>query len=221
LTASLSSKELGDRLRRHARRAGVNLRPQVAAGLIAYFELLARWNERINLTSLAAPEDAIDRLLIEPLLAARHLGELPPDSSLLDVGSGGGSPAIPLKLAIPGLRLWMVESKARKAAFLREAVRHLALANVRVETSRFEELLARPEMHESMDLLSVRAVRVEPRTLMSMQAFLKAGGQLLWFRSATGPDRVDAIPPLAWEATHPLVAGESGRLVILRKQVYR
>ncbi len=67
----------------------------------------------------------------------------------MDVGSGGGSPAIPLKLAVPRLRLTMVEAKARKSAFLREAVRHLGLEQRSVETARYEELLARPDLHEA------------------------------------------------------------------------
>ena len=57
----------------------------------------------------------------------------------------------------------MVEVKTRKAVFLREAVRELALKDAEVETSRFEELLSRPEMHESADIVTIRAVRVEPR----------------------------------------------------------
>ena len=124
-------------------------------GFERYFLLLAKWNAKVNLTAFRlAPggdDEAIDRLLIEPLVAAKHV---PPDAvSLLDAGSGGGSPALPLKLALPGLRLRMVEVKTRKAVFLREAIRELALKDAEVETSRFEELLSRPEMHESADIV--------------------------------------------------------------------
>ena len=70
-------------------------------------------------------DETFDRLLIEPLIASRYLPST--DCSVIDVGSGGGSPAIPLKLAMPGISLRMVESKTRKAAFLREAVRRLVV----------------------------------------------------------------------------------------------
>ena len=86
---------------------------------------------------------------------------------------------IPLKLADPELHLRMVEVKTRKAVFLREAVRTLGSRDAEVETSRFEELLPRPELHESLDLVSIRAVRIEARTLLTLQAFLKTGGKIL------------------------------------------
>jgi 16S rRNA (guanine527-N7)-methyltransferase len=211
----VSSRDAAGRIRRRARRAGLTVPSQLIEGLACYYELLARWNVKINLTSLVDSDEAVDRLIVEPLVAARHV---PPESGLLDVGSGGGSPAIPLKLAAPGLRLWMVESKTRKAAFLREAVRVLQLENAHVEASRYEELLTRPDLHESLDVVTLRAVRVEVRVLMSLQAFLRPGGRILLFRGPSGPEAPSAVPlPLVWEATYPLVEWLRSRLVILRK----
>ena len=74
----------------------------LASSLVTYYELLARWNRKINLTSLEDPDEAIDRLLLEPVIAARHLS--PAVVNVMDVGSGGGSPALPLALAL-GLAL--------------------------------------------------------------------------------------------------------------------
>ena len=114
----------------------------------------------------------------------------------------------------------MVESKTRKAVFLTEAVRHLHIADASVETARFEQLLSRPDLHEAADLVTVRAVRVEARTLMTLQAFLKPAGQLFWFRSAAGPSAPSNVPPpLRWMATHPLVDANSSRLVVLSKDL--
>jgi 16S rRNA (guanine527-N7)-methyltransferase len=211
----VAPRDLRTRLARRASKAGVFVEPELADRLIAYYELLARWNRKINLTALDEPDAAIDRLLLEPVIAARHL----PASakSLMDVGSGGGSPAIPLKLTAPRLGLTMVEVKARKSAFLREAIRHLELVNVTVETSRYEELLARPELHESFDVLSLRAVRVEPEALTSLQAFVKPGGSLFLFRGPGGPDAPGLLPPLEWTATHPLVESLQSRLTVLAK----
>src|ERR671919_21627 len=95
----------------------------------------------------------------------------------------------------------------------REAVRDLGLAHVDVETSRFEELLARPELHEALDLLTIRAVRVEPKTLVTLQAFLKPGGQLFLFRGPGGGDVAESLTPaLSWLATYPLVDALRSRL---------
>jgi 16S rRNA (guanine527-N7)-methyltransferase len=208
---------LRTRLKRRAARAGVVLPDALATQLAAYFELLERWNRKINLTALDDPEAAVDRLLLEPVLAGRHLPGKGP-LALMDAGSGGGSPAIPLTLAAGGrVQLTMVESKTRKCAFLREAVRQLGIEAI-VENARFEELLARPELHESFDVLSVRAVRIESRTLTTLQAFLRPGGQMLLFRGPLGPDPVaDIIPPLEWVTTVPLIDSLRSRLSILRK----
>ena len=188
----------------------------LASGLVDYFDLLSRWIKKINLTALDDADEAIDRLLLEPLVASRYL---PGNAgSLMDVGSGGGSPAIPLKLAAPTLRLVMVEVKARKSAFLREAVRSLGLKDSHVETSRYEELLARPELHEAFGVLTIRAVRVEPKVLNTLQAFLQPLGSLFLFRGPSGPDAPAMYPPLQLFGTHPLVESIQSRLTILTKR---
>jgi 16S rRNA (guanine527-N7)-methyltransferase len=216
----MSGRELRERIRKRAKRAGLDLSAELLDGLERYFALLAKWNAKINLTSFqfesGGHDEAVDRLLIEPVIAATHVA--PNAQTAIDIGSGGGSPAIPLALAAPQLRLRMVESKTRKAVFLREALRELNLDRATVETSRFEELLTRPELHEGLDLVTIRAVRVEPRTLVSLQAFLKPGGQLFLFRGPGGADVSDSLtPPLSWLATYPLVDALRSRLVVLQK----
>jgi 16S rRNA (guanine527-N7)-methyltransferase len=218
--ASPVTREFRDRLRRRARRAGVELSNGLAGSLEQYYALLAKWNAKINLTSFqldaGVTDEAVDRLLIEPLVAARHL---PGDAlSVIDVGSGGGSPAIPLALAARRLHVRMVESKTRKAVFLREVLRELGLGRAEVETSRFEELLLRPELHESLDVVTIRAVRVEPRTLLTLQAFLKPGGHVLLFRGPAGEPSDAVTPPLMWVATYPLIESLRSRLVVLQKR---
>jgi len=211
------ARDFRTRLIRRAAKAGLFLDDELTARLSAFYELLAQWNRKINLTSLDNPDEAIDRLLLEPVLAARAI----PGAAgweLMDVGSGGGSPAIPLALAL-GARLTMVEVKARKSAFLREAIRQLGLRGATVENSRYEELLAKPDLLEKFDAVSLRAVRVEPRVLMTLQAFLKPGGQMLLFRGPTGPTNpANVFHPLDWESTVPLVESLQSRLSILRKR---
>ena len=213
----MASRDFRTRLARRARKAGVFLPDDLAEQLSQYYELLGRWNRKINLTALDSADEAIDRLLLEPIVAARQLPS--PNLSLMDIGSGGGSPAIPMKLCASTVELTMVEAKARKSAFLREAVRTLRLERANVETARYEELLARPELHESFDVLSLRAVRVEIRTLFTLQAFVKRGGLLFLFRGPSGPDVPDVVPPLRWKATLPLVETLQSRLTLLQKVI--
>ena len=211
----MAARDFRTRLFRRASKVGLFLPDDLAGKLVAYHELLSRWNRKINLTALDNPDEAIDRLLLEPVLAARHFPA--PDASIMDIGSGGGSPAIPMKLAVPSSALTMVEVKARKSAFLREAVRSLGLERTTVETSRYEELLARPELHEAFSVLSLRAIRVEVRTLLTLQAFVKPGGVVFLFRGPSGPDSPDLVPPLRWVGTFALVESLQSRLTILQK----
>jgi 16S rRNA G527 N7-methylase RsmG len=113
----------------------------------------------------------------------------------------------------------MVESKTRKSVFLREAVRALEMNGADVVTTRFEELLARPDLHEAHDLVTIRAVRVEARVLGTLQAFAKPGGQIFLFRGSGHSDPSESVtPPLAWKATYPLIESLRSRLVVLEKR---
>jgi 16S rRNA (guanine527-N7)-methyltransferase len=175
---------LAERLEARARAAGVDLQSALRDRLLAYYELLSKWNRTINLTSLSDPDAAIDRLLLEPLLAARVL---PQPAAMMDLGSGGGSPAIPLALALDSPHLVMVESRGRKAAFLREAAREVGL-HATVEAARFEDLVGRPDYRSAMDLVSMRAVRMDAATLDIAREFAKPGGSLALFTSESPVD---------------------------------
>jgi len=211
----LGKRNLATRLLKRAERARVALTLEAAEQLAAYVGMLQGWNSRINLTALADNDSGLDRLIIEPLIVARHL---PKTGSLIDIGSGGGSPALPLKILLPELSLRMVESKTRKGAFLRDAVRQLGLRNVEVEVCRYEELLSRPELHETHNALTVRAVRLERKALRNLQAFVRPGGLLGLLRGGDVNDALrDVQPPLVWEATYPLVESLRSQLVVVRK----
>ena len=88
-----------------------------------------------------------------------------------------------------------------------------------VETARYEELLARPELHEVHDVVSLRAVRVESRVLNSLQAFLAPDGILMLFRGPSGPQMPGIlVPPLEFTGTYPLVESLRSRLTVLTKR---
>jgi 16S rRNA (guanine527-N7)-methyltransferase len=179
---AVSDRQVAGQISRRAEKAGVAVPAALAQSLEAYVSLLAKWNRKINLTSLPLdpPTDqAIDRLIVEPLAAARHVRAS--DRLMIDVGSGGGSPAIPFVLAAPQLRAVLVEVKTRKSAFLREVVRQLDLRGVSVETHLLEELLSRSELHEAADLVTVRAVRMGPALLSQIRSLIRPHGRVFWF----------------------------------------
>ena len=154
-----STMAFRERLREQAESAGLTLDLTQMGHFEHYFRLLRHWNRTINLTALplaGLPDRTLNRLFIEPLQAAQFVDDAP--LLWFDLGSGGGSPAIPLKIVRPLLRLTMVESKSRKAAFLREVVRSLSLTTTDVLSIRIEEL-ARSDAAGQADLLTIRAVR--------------------------------------------------------------
>ena len=188
----MTTLEFRDKLARRTSRAKAPISLTMLEPLEAYFRLLAQWNAKMNLTALplnAPTDEAFDRLLVEPLGAAKQIPANTP-STWFDLGSGGGSPAIPLKIARPSLRLTMVESKERKSAFLREAIRALSLPDAFVETGRFEAVADKPEFAGVADIVTVRAVKADEGLFEAAERLLKIGGQLLIFRPAhsTSPD---------------------------------
>lgn len=157
--------------------------PSQVEQLARYYELLERWNRKINLTALPLtgfPNQTLDVILVEPIAAAGHIG--PNVSEWFDLGSGGGSPAIPMKILCPAVQLTMVESRSRKSAFLREAVQSLGLSKVTVWTGRMEELPA-----ATVDLVTVRAVRIDSVTTGVALSLLAVGGKLAAFGTGEAP----------------------------------
>lgn len=200
-------------LAHRAAHARMSLPPELAVRLAAYYQLLSHWNRRINLTSLSDPAEAVDRLLLEPVAAAGHL---PRGGELVDLGSGGGSPAIPLALAAGVGRLVMVESRVRKAAFLREALRELGLAGS-VEAVRFEELVERAIFQGAFSLASVRAVRLDAAVFNTLSVLLRPQGFAALFGSTESAAPGELPPSLHLVAEHRLVPASHSALLVLQK----
>lgn len=213
---AMSARDLRSRVERRLQRVpSVRVSSEQVDLLCAYFGLLAKWNKRLNLTSLGvdpATEEAIDRLLVEPAAAVHAVAA--DDRTLVDLGSGGGSPAIPIKVGAPQLRLVMVEAKARKSAFLRDAIRQLGLSGAEVENTRFEQLLTRADLHEGSDIVSVRAVRPDRQLWNTVLAFLKPGGRVFWFGSS-GLSASQVPPEFSLSSTQALPG--NSQLIVLKK----
>lgn len=134
-----------------------------------FLALLLEANRSFNLTAVDDPAKAWTRHILDSLTLVPLLAELPEGSSVIDVGSGGGLPGIPLAICLPGLRFTLLEATGKKAAFLARAVAALGLAGTRVIADRAERLgqqrtpragvRAGPEGHrERYDAVVARAV---------------------------------------------------------------
>ena len=210
----MNARGIADLLIERAAQADLDVPEPVRSQLVAYYEVLGHWNRTINLTALSNPSEAVDRLLLEPLAAA---SEVPHHEALIDLGSGGGSPAIPLAVGTRARRLVMVESRARKAAFLREALRELGIAGS-VENSRFADLAVRHEFGEAFGLLSVRAIRVDEAVFAASVSLLRLDGIVALFGTMEAAGPPPGLPPtLRWLSSRRLLPTTRSALTRLQK----
>jgi len=192
-----------EHLLRSLENSGLQLQHSGFEALCAYVELLIRWSRRINLTGFSFDADtqaAIERLVLEPLAAARIAK---PARRVLDIGSGGGSPAIPFFLGLEqASELVLVESRAKKAVFLREALHATGIRGT-VVADRFEQLVV-PEL---FDAVTVRAVAANGPLWELVERALGSGGRVYWFHSASQPQPEQNA--VSWGIPVRLLEGES------------
>jgi 16S rRNA (guanine527-N7)-methyltransferase len=171
--------------------AGLSVGPGELLSLTAYLNLLVKWNRVYNLTGIRDPDELIGRHLAESLALAPLLR----GGRIVDVGTGAGLPGIPLAVVAPDKRFVLVESRAKRARFLRHVAGSLVLANVEVRQERAE--LLRSE--RAFDTVLARAV-APPAKLIAMIWHLTAPGTVLVLSTA---QRLEA-EWLALAGEHPL-----------------
>lgn len=144
-----------------------------------YLDLLIRWNARVSLTAIRRPEEIVERHFGESLFTGTHLAGLLPDGAeLLDYGSGPGFPGLPIQMLLPGVRVTVAESQARKVAFLREVIRTLGLS-AEVWPRRVEDM---PPTRR-FDAVTLRAVEKMAATVEDAAARVREGG---WVAALVG-----------------------------------
>lgn len=182
----MARPELGDSLVEAAGRLGINLSPGQLAALDQFGAAVRETNLRMNLTRVVDPSEMETRHFLDSLSAAvPFLDRLRAGESLrvVDVGSGGGLPGLPLKIAFPALQVTLVESVNKKADFLRETVSDLGLTGVSVVAARAELAGRDPNHRDSYDWAVARALGSLPVVVELCAPFLMPGGLLVAQRS--------------------------------------
>lgn len=163
---------------------GIDLPDTAQQKLLAFRNLLLKWNKTYNLTALRDPEQAISHHLLDSLAILPHVG----DGNLLDVGSGGGLPGIPLAIAKPELAVSMVDTVQKKATFLQQAAIELGLKNIVAHHARVEE------MQGQYAQISSRAFAEIGLFIRLTRHLLAPGGRWLAMKGTRPNDELKALP---------------------------
>ena len=196
---------------------GVVLPADRAPRLGAYLALLIAMNEQVNLTRITEPGEAWRRHVLDALTLVPELSDVPAGARLLDVGSGGGVPGIPLAIARPDLRVDLLEATGKKADFLRGAARALDLP-IDVHADRAEKL-ATSELRGRFDVVTARAVAAIDALLGWTAPFAKEGGKLLFIKGERADEELAAARGAMkrYRCTHErTTVTPTGRVVVLR-----
>jgi 16S rRNA (guanine527-N7)-methyltransferase len=196
----------------------VHLDPGMLEKLGDYLARLLAMNEHMNLTAIVDPVAAWDKHVLDALTLLPLLGEQGAGARLVDIGSGGGVPGIPLAIARPDLKVTLVEATQKKAAFLVAVAAALGLSRVTVHAARAEDL-GRGELRGGFDVVTARAVGKLSALVPIAAPLARAGGLLLLVKGQRAEaELADAAKILAKQRIlhDKTVATPTGRIVVLR-----
>lgn len=189
--------------------SGLELNNRQIWQISAYLDLVLKWNAKMNLTAVREPGAIIQRHFGESLFAA---GLIAPNcgetKSLADVGSGAGFPGLAIKIALPQLNVTLIESQQKKATFLREVIRELAMQDAQVVNARAESF------HQTSDIVTLRAVESFDKSLRVASRLVGSGGELVLLIGTGQTEKAGALlPHFQWIEPNPIP--QSYRRVIL------
>lgn len=155
---------------------GVGLEGRALQSFTKFAEELLIWNAKINLTSITEPAEIIEKHFVDCLALLPYLE---PDANILDVGAGAGFPGIPLKIALPDLRLMMVDASVKKVSFLKHIIRVLGLNDTEVHHIRVEHFSQSKVENEKFDVVICRAFSALDKFLQQALPHLSKSGMAL------------------------------------------
>ncbi|MFQ5996502.1 MAG: 16S rRNA (guanine(527)-N(7))-methyltransferase RsmG [Dehalococcoidales bacterium] len=170
-----------EKLESGAKKIGLELTPRQLEQFQVYYQELIDWNRRINLTRITDYEEVQIKHFLDSLTVVLALK--PPvgkaDFRLIDVGTGGGIPGIPLKILLPDIKLVLLDATAKKATFLNHIKDKLALENVEIVVGRAEEVAHQAQYRENFALVLSRAVAQLPTLVELTLPFCALGGSFI------------------------------------------
>lgn len=199
---------------------GIAFEPGEVEKLGRFLGLLLYANTRMNLTAIKDPAEAWTRHILDSLTLMAPLAELPEGATLIDIGTGGGVPGVPLAIVRPDLRFTLLDSTAKKTAFVRAVVDVLGVEHGKTITARAEEAGRFPQYRDTFDAAIARAVGPMATIAELATPFVKPGGVALLIKGEkAGEELAEAKAALHLLLSHHAgtVETPTGRIVILEK----
>lgn len=164
-----------------AEKLGFSLSEEVFDKFCRYYDELCLWDRSINLTGLRTEQERTVLLFVDSLAGLLAISEKT-DARIVDIGTGGGFPGIPLKLALSSPHILLMEPRANKTAFLHNIIGKLELSRISVIQSRIEDFHSMMSDDEKCDVALCKGVNVD-HILPFIDHVLKKNGKLVVFRS--------------------------------------
>ncbi len=181
-----------------------------------YADLLAIYNEKFNITAIRDREEVINKHFVDSLYGLKFIS----GKKILDVGSGGGFPIMPLKIADESLDITALDSNSKKCWFIEEVAKNLGLSNVKTLSDRAEDLSKKATYRESFDCCSARAVAKLNILCEYCMPFVKVGGSFISYK-LFNPEEIEegksAIKTLGGEIEEIFRYGEDRCIIVIKK----
>lgn len=199
---------------------GVAFEPGEIEKLGRFLAILLHANTRMNLTAIKDPAEAWTRHILDSLTLMAPLAELPEGASVIDVGTGGGVPGVPLAIVRPDLRFTLLDATAKKTAFVRAVLDVLGVEHAKVVTARAEQAARDPGHRDAYDAAIARAVGPTATIAELATPFVKPGGVTLLIKGEKAGEELEnakAALHLLLSAHAGTLETPTGRIVILEK----
>ena len=186
----IGSKEWQRFIIDNARELGIDIDEGVSAAFSNYAFELINWNRKINLTAITDPREIAIKHFLDSLAPARCI---PDRGRLLDIGSGGGFPGIPLKILKPSISVFLIDGVRKKINFLKHVIRTLRLENIEARQIRTETLLGFPEYMASFDIIISRALSDLSTFVKSALPLLARHGTVIAMKGEVDTEELNAV----------------------------
>ncbi len=162
--------------------------------LLTHLSLLEKWNRRLNLTAIVSPREMVIHHVLDSLSIASVLGE----ERVLDIGSGGGFPGVPLALALPKVEVCLLDARGKRVEFLRYVIAACGISNANAVHARIEDYLP----PQKFDTLVTRAFSSLGDMLDWTAPVHQTAARLLAMKGRRPDDEIDALPAMWQDRVH-------------------